>query len=577
MGKQELHCYTRVSTMSQESKGSSLDTQKELGQKISKKLGLKFIHRNEGVHSSTIKNKTRRTDGEKFHYRFELENLKDDIESGLVKNIWCQDGSRMFRDSVDTTIFRRNYLQKFKVRFFEGDSGKEIDFNDEDSSVMYDLMGRLEEHENKKRTLKSERGTLKILERESGTKSVFLGGRILFGYINIDKTWNISNEESEYVQKIFDMYEKGSTVKYIKNLLDNEGVKTRSGSLWSMGTISRMLRNKTYTGLHTVHLKRFDKTFSYKVPKIIQVGQFNRVQNILDRNLKYKDNNKKVDSLLGGLLFCECGTTVGSLIRDNKRNGEVVSVTKKYHCLNKGYIWKGKDITCTNSKSLSMEGTNKIVLELVKETVQNSNLLKENYKKTVMKQKSKSDKELNRLKKNIEDSIQYIYQQIDNIENQMVDIQIDLTLGKKEESMVKKLTQRYQEELDKYDVKRKDKEDELEQIDKDNKWLDWVSRFGKELNTNVKNKEKQREFIEGVVDKIIVHSEMDMNRSEKLVQVGHSLEVHYKMGIVDDKLDYKDDNKKSKGYEIQKGKSSSISKMNTELTLQSGRKWVKKK
>ena len=78
-------------------------------------------------------------------------------------------------------------------------------------------------------------------------------------------------------------------------------------------------------------------------------------------------------------------------------------------------------------------------------------------------------------KKHIEESIQYIYQQIDNIENQMVDIQIDLTLGKKEESMVKKLTQRYQEELDKYDVKRKDKEDELEQIDKDNKWLDWVS------------------------------------------------------------------------------------------------------
>ena len=102
--------------------------------------------------------------------------------------------------------------------------------------------------------------------------------------------------------------------------------------------------------------------------------------------------------------------------------------------------------------------------------------------------------------------------------------------------------------------------------------MDWVSRFGKELNTNVKNKEKQREFIEGVVDKIIVHSEMGLNRSEKSVQVGHSLEIHYKMGIVDNKFNYKDDNKKSQGYEIKKGKSSSKSKMNKELTLQSGRK-----
>jgi hypothetical protein len=48
-----------------------------------------------------------------------------------------------------------------------------------------------------------------------------------------------------------------------------------------------------------------------------------------------------------------------------------------------------------------------------------------------------------------------------------------------------------------------------------------------------------------------------------------------KMAIFSVDLIYAD--KKSKGYEIKKGKSSSKSKMNTELTLQSGRKWVKKK
>ena len=229
MSNKELHCYTRVSTSEQKKRGSSLKSQKEIGEKVSKTLKLKFVHRDEGVHSSTVKNKG--SGDKKFHYREVLEDLKDDIQSGKVKHIWCQDRSRMFRDMMDTIMFRREYLMKYKVRLFEGDHGKEIDFEDEDTSVMYDIIGRLEEHENRKRTLKSERGTLKKLERESGTKSVFLGGRILFGYINIEKQWNISDKESKWVQKIFDMYEKGERLKDIKNFLDSNDVETRSGGL----------------------------------------------------------------------------------------------------------------------------------------------------------------------------------------------------------------------------------------------------------------------------------------------------------------------------------------------------------
>ena len=573
MGKQELHCYTRVSTTEQKKSGSSLKSQKEIGQRISKKLNLKFIHRDEGVHSSTVKNKGPKDN--KFHYREELEDLKDDIQSGKVKHIWCQDRSRMFRDMMDTIMFRREYLMKYKVRVYEGEHGKEIDFEDEDTSVMYDIIGRLEEHENRKRTLKSERGKLKKLERLSGEKSVFMGGRSLFGYVNIHKEWKIEKDESVEVKKIFDKYESGVRLKEIMNFLNSSGVLTRGGGLWTIGTIHNMLHNKTYTGLHTIHLKRFDKTFSYKVPRIITVSQFNRVQKILFKNQKNKDNNSKEQSLLNGLMVCECGTSIGSLIRDNKRNGEVVSTTKKYYCLNKGYKWKGKVIDCSNSKSLDMDRMNETVLRLVKETVKNSNVLKEKFKNDVMKQKSKSDKELNENKKVIEDIIQRIQVQIDNIETQMVNLEVDLTLGKKEESMVRKLTSRYQEELDKLHERNQSMEDELEQLDKDTVWLDWITRFGKELNTNVKSNEKQREFLEGVVSKIIVHSSTDRVR-DKDVQFGHSLEIQYKMKIVGDKLRYKDNNKKSKGYDVKEGRFNLETETIGEITLQRGRSWVKK-
>ena len=84
-------CYIRVSTQEQ-TKGFSLDTQKEIGMKISKKMKLKFRLRDEGGRSSTI------------HFRPVLEELKEDIEKGLVKHLWVFDRSRLFRDETDSLM-----------------------------------------------------------------------------------------------------------------------------------------------------------------------------------------------------------------------------------------------------------------------------------------------------------------------------------------------------------------------------------------------------------------------------------------------------------------------------------------
>ena len=67
-----VDCYFRVSTQEQ-TKGQSLDTQQEYGQKISNKLGLNFRPRNEGAKSSTR------------GFRPQLEEIKEDIEKGLIK------------------------------------------------------------------------------------------------------------------------------------------------------------------------------------------------------------------------------------------------------------------------------------------------------------------------------------------------------------------------------------------------------------------------------------------------------------------------------------------------------------
>ena len=55
----------------------------------------------------------------------------------------------------------------------------------------------------------------------------------------------------------------------ISNEFNKSEHSPRRSRLWSLGTIQRMLKNKTYTGLHEVYFKKIEKTFSYKVPKII--------------------------------------------------------------------------------------------------------------------------------------------------------------------------------------------------------------------------------------------------------------------------------------------------------------------
>ena len=97
-----LDCYIRVSTKEQAEDGNSLNNQIRIGKSVAKKLKLKFRLRNEGARSSTI------------HYREVFEELKDEIKQGNVTHVWCLDRSRMFRDMIDSMMFRKEYLEACK-------------------------------------------------------------------------------------------------------------------------------------------------------------------------------------------------------------------------------------------------------------------------------------------------------------------------------------------------------------------------------------------------------------------------------------------------------------------------------
>ena len=564
-----LDVYTRVSTQEQAKEGNSLNVQKETGKRVAKKLGLKFRLRDEHARSSTI------------HYREVLEQIKDDIVSGKVKNIWCIERSRMFRDMTDALLFRRDYLEKYKVNLFEGERGEEVKFDDKDAMLMYDIISRLAQYENETRTERSQRGKIaKLKDAERNNKSVYLGGSATFGYINKNKEWGINKEEAEWVQWMFNAYEKGQTTKDIKNHLDKSGVATRrtKSGLWNMVTIQKMLANRTYTGIHHVYVKKLDRTFSFKVQKIITVSQFNRVQKLLQRNRKLERFNKKHESLLGEYLICGCGTSMGSEVKKKTRKSGEVILTRKYYCMNKSYQWRdGIDRGCDNKKSLDMDRTDNIILDRVKKVVSDSHILREKTKQSVLDSKSQIEQNIVGERERLEDKCQRIQKTIDNIENQIVELEMEKTLGKKDESVAKKIIGRFEQELITQHDEYKSVEHELDALNENLVWVNWVEKFAENIEKSTKSFDDKKKFLDGLINSIRVNAEMGLNRVEKEVQTGHSFDIKFKMKVVNDKLDYIDESDKRKGYNLKYGRNILKTGLVNEVTSRAGRKWSKKK
>ena len=88
--------------------GNSIESQRRIGKQVSKKLKLKYREHNEKDKSSTnIKVK-----------RHILEEIKDGIELGEIKNIWVWEQSRLFRDEYDSIHFKKYFLDKYNILFF---------------------------------------------------------------------------------------------------------------------------------------------------------------------------------------------------------------------------------------------------------------------------------------------------------------------------------------------------------------------------------------------------------------------------------------------------------------------------
>jgi len=555
MSKQELHCYLRVSTKSQEEEGNSIENQRHIGKKVSKKLGMKYVEMNEGGLSSMNKSRPK------------FNEIQEGIRIGRIKNLWYYSRSRWSRNTIEDLLMRDNYFLPKKTNVFEGENGSKRNFNDSKDEMLDTILTTVQQFDRKQRREVSISGK-KHISRVYGDTGRFMGGSINFGFDDVNKHFVINEYQSSYVKKIFQMYLQGKSRKDIKVFLDGEGVPTPGSSkTWNLQSILNILKNKVYIGEYYWKDKQSGETFKILVPQIISHSLFNRVQKKIKKNIKnYGNNLRKHDNLLGDLLVCSCGQNITGRTKKQKKKNTIL---KMYGCRSRDVSFLGKEVKpCNNNRTMNMDKTDSLIVNRIKEVVGNSSILKEKFKKEVLEKKSIDSKQISKEKEKLEQTIKGIDKQLDITIKSISVNEVNHMLKKIDEKRYKGISSVLEEELTEIEDRKKSLIQEIDDLDKQKEWVDWISRYGKDISKRFEK--PTTELLEGIVDKIIVSPVMGETREGKETQRGHIFNIKFKLPIVNDSIEYKNDKKKSDGYSLKDGKKSIKT---GELKVNYGNRW----
>ena len=132
------------------------------------------------------------------------------------------------------------------------------------------------------------------------------GGRGTFGYtLDSERKFHIDPLTSPFVLESFRKYNEGSTMKEIRDWLNENGIKNPVGGAFTYNSVEHMLKNRRYIG----ELKYRDVLIPDAIPSIVSAELFNDVQEKMLKNKKAPARRKaEDDSLLTTKLFCGyCG------------------------------------------------------------------------------------------------------------------------------------------------------------------------------------------------------------------------------------------------------------------------------
>ena len=233
----------------------------------------------------------------KTDHRPNFQKMIKDSDKRAFEAVLVWKTDRFARNRYDSAIYK-NRLKKNGVKVLYA---KENIPDGPEGIILESMLEGMAEYYSAELSQKIKRGM-----RESAHKCHVTGGYLALGYkIGPDKSFLIDEQQAPIVQKIFAMYDNGSTVTEICNELNSIGVKTARGGCFNKNSLRTILKNEKYIGVYDAQGVRTESG----VPPIIDKDLFDRVQQRTAANQKAPAREKaKINYYLSGKLYCgSCG------------------------------------------------------------------------------------------------------------------------------------------------------------------------------------------------------------------------------------------------------------------------------
>lgn len=309
-----------------------------------------------------------------------LKQLMRDIQNNQIDMVVVYKIDRLSRSLLDFArlagVFEANKTSFVSVT-------QNFNTNDSMGKLMLNILLSFAQFE---REMTGDRIRDKIRMQKS--KGMWTGGTPPLGYDIIEKKLIINEAEAEQVRLIFNTFIETESVGETLNTLKRAEIKTKTytsktervqgGNEFNRGTLYKMLKNKLYIGL--IENKNTNQIYDGLHEKIIPEADFNRVQDLFNKNLNKKIYDKKTDKtglktiyapkkdtnipyLLKGIMKCECCNSVLTPTFTTKKSGLVY----RYYKANKAIkhsinIETGKECQLPSIKAEDIE---KIILNQI--------------------------------------------------------------------------------------------------------------------------------------------------------------------------------------------------------------------
>lgn len=300
---------------------------------------------------------------------FELVN---DVKDGLVDVIVVYKLNRIFRNAYESQKYRKLF-KKHGVKLMS--VTQQIDEDTSAGRLMTNVLSDIDQYQSE--TISDH---VKSSMREMARQGYFTGGTIPFGYTTeiIEngkkprKKYKPLDDEKTVVQRLFELYVDGYSLRYLQTYLTENGYRTRQGKEFGITTIARMLGNDFYIGTLRYSTQGYeDIVVENAVPPIISMDLWRKAQERKSANkLPQPRKRKKLYSLTGKIYCGICGNHFYGMQSGSTQNGKYYAYQYYICSTRKGY----QKCKCDRIRKDYIED---IVLQEIKKRILNDEAIKQ--------------------------------------------------------------------------------------------------------------------------------------------------------------------------------------------------------